>query len=47
MAVVANPSFAVSLDASGNIDGNFTFNRHFRLTDTGSSGSHNRGVAPC
>ncbi len=26
MAVAANPSFAVSLDASGNIDGNFTFN---------------------
>ncbi|MGZ3394110.1 MAG: hypothetical protein ACXWPK_08255 [Isosphaeraceae bacterium] len=26
MAVAANPSFAVSLDASGTIDGNFTFN---------------------
>ena len=26
MAVVTNPSFAISMDAVGNIDGNFTFN---------------------
>jgi len=28
MTVATNPSFAVSLDASGNVDGTFTFNPH-------------------